>query len=842
MTTPAQFPDNETDRLARLRELLVLDSEPEAVFDSLVQLASELCGTPIALLSLIDADRQWFKAGIGLPGVRETPRDIAFCAHAILDDGVFEIADASQDPRFCDNPLVTGAPAIRFYAGAPLQLEGGERIGTLCVIDSKAHHLDAGQIRALQSLARIATQMLQMRRDLIERALKARSAYEQALIASEAQHRAINEEQSELVSLARPDGVLVYVNPAYARQFGRAPAELVGRSLFDMVEATDREAVQARLAQVLSTGKIEHSQNRMQAPDGSELWVDWSNSVQRDAADAPLLRSVGRDVTAQIQAETALRASEDFLSRTGRVAGVGGWELDLRAGKLSWSEQTRRIHEVGPDYVPTLQSGLDFYAPESRSVIEMAVQRAMDRGEGWDLELPLITATGRSIWTRAVGEVEFDDAQPIRLVGALQDITERKLLEQRIDESEDFVRRITDNLPVRIAYIDHDQRYRFVNLADCRHFDRERETIIGATRRELLPEADDPDMQLRLVRALAGEAQQFEFDETAGKNLLRIESRLIPDVAASGVVRGVYSIGFDITERSRSEREIQRQTTTMRAVIEAMPAIVSVVDRNLRYRFVNSAFERWYGVGRDEVVGRHARAVLEQSEAERSAAWAQRALAGETVQFERAYPKRPGAPHLAVSYIPLHLQDGSIDGFVIVALDITPHRNEAVRLQRLAERDPLTGLLNRTGFEARLEQTFKNGNGPTSALLYVDLDHFKAVNDNHGHASGDKVLQLFAQRLVRLVRPSDSVARLGGDEFALLLTGVHELANAQSVAAKVVAAGQLPFKVGTNQLQIGASVGVVHDADPTQGGSDLLARADKAMYRAKEGGRGRSTI
>src|SRR6266702_8875489 len=116
----AQKPDNEQSRLASLRALDVLDSAPEAQFNTLVRSASLLSGTPIALLSLIDSGRQWFKANTGLPGVTETSRDAAFCAHTILQDGVLEVPDALRDPRFADNPLVTGSAAIRFYGGAPI--------------------------------------------------------------------------------------------------------------------------------------------------------------------------------------------------------------------------------------------------------------------------------------------------------------------------------------------------------------------------------------------------------------------------------------------------------------------------------------------------------------------------------------------------------------------------------------------------------------------------------------------------------------------------------------------------------------------------------------------------
>ena len=131
MAYPAPLPSDEPKRLDALRALLVLDTDPEQIFDSIAKMAAEICGTPIALISLVDDQRQWFKANVGLHGVTETPRELAFCAHAILQNSVFEVSDSSQDTRFVDNPLVTGGPKIWFCAGAPLILSGGERVGKL---------------------------------------------------------------------------------------------------------------------------------------------------------------------------------------------------------------------------------------------------------------------------------------------------------------------------------------------------------------------------------------------------------------------------------------------------------------------------------------------------------------------------------------------------------------------------------------------------------------------------------------------------------------------------------------------------------------------------------------
>jgi diguanylate cyclase (GGDEF)-like protein len=155
--TPPAIPMNEASRLDTLRALKILDTSPEERFDRLTRLAKRLFGVPIALISLVDADRQWFKSCQGLD-VCETARDVSFCGHAILDDEILMVPDALLDQRFHDNPLVTGDPRIRFYAGCPLRVPNGSKLGTLCLIDVEPRSLDAGDLELLRDLTRMAEQ------------------------------------------------------------------------------------------------------------------------------------------------------------------------------------------------------------------------------------------------------------------------------------------------------------------------------------------------------------------------------------------------------------------------------------------------------------------------------------------------------------------------------------------------------------------------------------------------------------------------------------------------------------------------------------------------------------
>ncbi len=595
------YPRDPTEqrRLAQLQSLQVLDSESEPLFDSLARLASEACGTPIALVSLIDADRQWFKANVGLPGIGQMPRDVAFCDHAIRQDGLFEVRDAADDLRFAANPQVIGPPGIRFYAGAPLVLASGDRIGTLCVLDRQARRLTPQQAALLRQLAQAVVEALQMRREIVERSRTLRHAEDLALAESEARWRAILDTQSELVSQATPDGRLLYLNPSYAAYFGRTVDEMLGSNLYDHVDPAARDLVRQRIAQVLATGEVMTSENRMSLPDGAECWIAWTNTRQFDRTGQPLLHSTGRDVTARVLAERRLRTTQAFLARTGEVAGVGGWALELRTREVTWSDETFRIHELSPGFKPTLESAINFYTPESRLQIEQAVAEGMAHGRPWDLELQLVTAKGRTIWARAVGTVEFEDGQPVRLVGAFQDITEQRRLREQLATSERFLLQLTDGVPVRLAYLDRERRYRFVNEAWCQGTGLTREAVIGKTRARVLPGQDREELRHHAALALAGKSVQFETDDKVAGEVRRFEHRLKPDVDEHGQVRGFFVSAIDITERSAAEKAHRE----IAAIFEHTTDYVVQFDLSGRILYLNPALRRVAGPAADASSG-----------------------------------------------------------------------------------------------------------------------------------------------------------------------------------------------------------------------------------------------
>src|ERR687894_627074 len=153
------FPHEEAERLAALKRYRILDTPPAPDFDALTELASYICQAPVALVSLVDEHRQWFKSQVGL-GLTETARDVSICAHAIRQPGLFIVPDTTKDERFARNPLVTGEPHLRFYAGSLLTTSDGHALGTLCVLDRRPRELDEAQKRALEALSRQAMALI----------------------------------------------------------------------------------------------------------------------------------------------------------------------------------------------------------------------------------------------------------------------------------------------------------------------------------------------------------------------------------------------------------------------------------------------------------------------------------------------------------------------------------------------------------------------------------------------------------------------------------------------------------------------------------------------------------
>ena len=294
------MPANESLRLEALLDCDILDTEPEQAYDDLAQLASQICQTPIALVSLVDERRQWFKARVGL-SVTQTPRHIAFCSHAIqLPDRVLLVEDTLGDQRFRENPLVTGDPGIRFYAGAPLLAPNAQPLGTVCVVDTVPRKLDAGQVSALQALARLGSTLLRKR---LQR--KALHEAEQAQAESEARFRCLADGAPVLVWNCGPDMKWDWVNRQVLQHTGRSLQQLVETGWKSLVHPDDSARFRREFEEAFIGHRHFQCEYRIRRHDGLYRWfVD--SAVPRFRPDGKFMGYAGllMDITEHVESET----------------------------------------------------------------------------------------------------------------------------------------------------------------------------------------------------------------------------------------------------------------------------------------------------------------------------------------------------------------------------------------------------------------------------------------------------------------------------------------------------------------------------------------------------------
>lgn len=381
---------DEARRLAALRALDVLDTEPEAIFDNLTVLAAQTFQTPVALVSLIDAERQWFKSCVGMGG-GETPRDIAFCDHTIRQARTMLIPDAAADPRFRDNPLVTGEPFVRFYAGAPLTSPDGFRLGSFCVIDYRPRHdFGEAQCAQLEAMAAAVSSAMTLRRDLKAYVSMERELHDaQARIRRhEAELAFLVENSADLILRLDPSSKITWASPS-VRRYGYAPRDLIGAPAGSFVHPEDRPRLaERRPGRFAALGDLDGSRReyRIRRKSGEWTWVEESPTVIRDASGAAVeLVNILRDIEDRKRAE---RAAGDIqagmlLPRAALAALSGRAEVDA---------VLEPARSVGGDLYDAFKVGDDHLA--------FLVGDVTGKGVGASLFMALAKALSHSLITR----------------------------------------------------------------------------------------------------------------------------------------------------------------------------------------------------------------------------------------------------------------------------------------------------------------------------------------------------------------------------------------------------------------------------------------------------------
>jgi len=732
LKTPS-LPYNEIDRLEFLKRLNILDTLPEQSFDDLTNLASEICKTPIAIITLVDETRQWFKSKVGLAAT-ETSREVSFCGHAILGEDIFEIPNALADDRFHDNPLVMGDPNIRFYAGIPLISNNNYALGTLCVIDREARELSVEQRSALKKLGNLVETLIETRiqcqkLEEMSIALYDKTAFLNTLLSS----------ADQSIISTDLNGLITSFSRGAENMLGYKAEELIGLKTPAILH--DADEMQQR------ANELSQTSNKSAAPDfhvfisqalqkksetrewtyirknGTSLPVSLTVTPMYDSTGALFgYLGVGHDISLRKQAEQAANYMAGILERTGELAKVGGWELDVASMQIKhWSAEVFRIHELAPPQLPSMEQAIAFYPPDSQRILKAAIDLAIQTGQPWDVELALITAKGNHIWVRTQGSAIMQDGKAVSLIGAFQDITAQKTIANALIAREKSFNDIIEYAPIGMAIVSLEGRFTRVNQALC--------NIVGYSSTEL--------MQLTF--------QEITFPDDLEADLERV-NQLIEDKI------NTYQI---------EKRYIHKDKRIV--WVQLSVSISRDVDRTPKYLIA---------------------------------------------QIE----------------------------------DITERKNLHEETQQFAYHDALTNLPNRRMLLSRLHQSLLNSErfNRSMALLFLDLDHFKHINDSLGHDVGDLLLKEVANRLLKCVRSADTVSRQGGDEFVIILSEIAHTQDAELVAEKIIESFKQPILANGHEIMISTSIGIAVGAHDSLIKADaLMKQADKAMYEAKGAGRNR---
>ncbi|MGN6388650.1 MAG: CHASE domain-containing protein [Burkholderiaceae bacterium] len=401
------------------------------------------------------------------------------------------------------------------------------------------------------------------------------------------------------------------------------------------------------------------------------------------------------------------------------------------------------------------------------------------------------------------------------------------------------MRLIADNVPALIAYVDERQRFVFANRQYEEAFGVPHHALKGMRIPEVLGEDVYGQSKPHLDRALQGARVCFEREVHRRGTVRHERVSYVPEVDDRGKVTGLFSLVEDITALAQAQRTLAAGELRLRLITDNIPALVAYIDSEQRYRFCNEQYRTMLGVDPASMLGRTITEIFGHRWQRGLQEEIRQALDGRPVSFERCAPRAEGERHLQYQYIPDIDADGRVAGFYSMVNDITAIKQVEQKLNLLARFDSLTGLPNRNQLHEKLAEAIARADrsGQAMAAMFIDIDHFKPINDSHGHHAGDLVLHQFAQRLLSCIRQTDTAARLAGDEFVILLEGLHRPEEAALVAEKIVCAMQPPFRIYDTACIVTASVGIAVRRADERDPQALLRRADEALYAAKAAGR-----
>jgi diguanylate cyclase (GGDEF)-like protein/PAS domain S-box-containing protein len=489
---------------------------------------------------------------------------------------------------------------------------------------------------------------------------------------------------------------------------------------------------------------------------------------------------------------------------------------------------------------------LDFVHPDDREFVRTKAVENLKGKISAPYQYRFMKKNGEVMWiVEQVTSIMYH-GKPAT-VGSFMDISEYKRLEEELKRSEERYRSILEEMDETYYEVDLRGHYTFVNDAICRNTGYSREQLIGNSFR-MTTFAEDIDKTFKVFNEMyrTGEPVKGLRNRyiAKGGEIRWVELSAFPIRNEKGEIIGFRGVGEDITRSVKAEEALRRSEERYRTLLEEMDEAYYEVDLRGNFIFCNDTLCRLLGYSREELMGLNYRAyTLKEDWDNVYRAYNSVYRTGTTLRW---YPmtqltKDGRTIFVENSVLPLRDEKGEIIGFRGLSRDVTERKVLEQRLAEMATHDPLTGLPNRILFDDRLNVGLAQAqrNGSRLAVMMLDLDWFKRVNDTYGHGVGDELLKLVAQRLASNLRKSDTVGRFGGDEFVLLLPQIGAIDDATRVAQKLLDSFSEPFAINGYKLSITSSIGIAIYPENGDRADVLLTNADTAMYHAKEDGRAR---
>ncbi|HEV7379099.1 MAG TPA: PAS domain S-box protein, partial [Dyadobacter sp.] len=660
----SMLPENEKGRLEALQNYQILNSLSEEEFDRITELASIICDTPIALITLLDEHRQWFKSKVGLD-ISETPRTIAFCRHTIMEDKLFEVQDALIDIRFSTNPLVTEEPHIRFYAGYPLTDPSGFNLGTLCVIDRVPRYLSEKQKRALMLLAKEVIGLIVERRQKDE--LK---NFENLFKLS-----------PDLICIAGTDGFFKKINPALLQLLAIDPGKLAETSFFDLIHPDDREESMEKIQLIRSGQQVRNFVVRVRSASGQYRSIEWAASPEKETDN---LFAVGRDLTDDFIRESKLSDSESRL----------GAFFNNSLGLMSTHDLDGRFLSVNPagaamlGYTSDELIGKTLYdlIPKSRhAALEAYLGTVRTEGSARG-EVTMIHKEGfRLTWTFSNALVTPAGGEAYVIANGV-DITERFEMETNLYQTKKMLEETNQVARIGGWQIDLENQKLYwtsvtreihkvapdfepdINTAINFYKEGESRELIRGAVEKALNQGIPWNHELQIVDAEGNELWVRAIGKTEWKD---------------GVCHRLFGTFQDIDEKKKTQIEVLKSKAILSAFVQHAPASVAMFDTDMRYIAMSNRWIEQYQLQDIEVIG-VSQYELFPNISEEGKQRHQRILAGAVERNDQDSFIKVGEEnkhYVAWEMRPWYQLDESIGGMMIFTQDVTEAVEQREQLQ-----------------------------------------------------------------------------------------------------------------------------------------------------------------